>query len=236
MRIVRWVAVYLFLGLAGCATAVSSARTSQPNPLAMPADEVLRESKHLHIAVKDMDIPRAFRMYQSAWFSVVSRDRLRFHVVLVHKWQEFTDVRTWKAHLEDDAGHVFYPEAAEAGKNQHTGQVWDYERRTAQYNVFGDVVGTRNDAYKQRVALDKVDLFKGQGDVVFHSEDLLDQNVKRLTLVLERDGIAYRFTWDLYDPRHGGFREETEPAEPVIIESMHPQGVERTASGNAYPR
>jgi hypothetical protein len=244
MRVRRQVAVCLALlvglvvGASGCAPAVQSARTSQPNPLAMPANEVLRESKHLHIAVQDMDIPHAFRMVQSAWFSVVSRDRLRFHIVLVHKWEEFTDVRTWKAHLEDDEGHVFYPEAAENGHNLHTGQVWDYERRTAQYNVFGDVVGTRNDGYKQRVALDKVDLFKGSGDVVFHSDDLFDQHVKRLTLVLERDGIAYRFTWDLYDPGRDpgrrGLPEESAPAEPEVEEPIYQHGVE-SAAGNAYP-
>ena len=238
MRVVRWVAVSLaagLLALAGCSTAVSSARTSQPNPMTMPADEVLRESKHLHIAVKDMDIPRAFRMYQTAWFQVVSRDRVRFHVVLVHKWEEMTDVRGWHAHLEDDAGHVFYPEASEKRTNKHTGQVWDYERRTATYNIFGDVTGTRNDGYKQRVNLDKVDLFKGTGDVVFHSPDLFSQNLRRLTLVLERDGMAYRFTWDLYDPRQDGFKEEPDEQEPYPVEPIKQHGVE-SVGGNAYPQ
>jgi hypothetical protein len=240
MRGARLVGVWLTgsLGLyllLACSTASLSARTLQPNPLAMPSNEVLRESKHLHIPVKDMDIPRAFRMYQSAWFSVVSRDRLRFHIVLVHKWEEFTDVRGWNAHLEDDAGHVYYPEAREIRTNQHTGQVWDQERRTAEYNIFGDVIGTRNDGYKQRVPLEKVDLFKGSGDVVFHAPDLFRENVKQLTLVLEREGLAYRFTWDLYDPRQDGFQNEDadapggEPDEPIPV-----RGVE-SAGGYSYP-
>ena len=244
MRGARLVAVCLWVGLvgslglgggAGCSKAQLSAHTMQPNPLAMPSNEVLRESKHLHIFVKDMDIPRAFRMYQTAWFQVVSRDRIRFHVVLVHKWEEMTDVRGWNAHLEDDAGHVFYPEASEKRNNKHTSQVWDYERRTAMYNEFGDVIGTRNDGYKQRVPLDKVDLFKGSGDVVFHSPDLFSQNLRRLTLVLERDGLAYRFTWDLYDPRQDGFKEEPDDQRPQPVETIKQQGVE-SVGGNAYPQ
>jgi hypothetical protein len=241
MRGARLVAVCLagslglFMG-AACSTSALTAHTMQPNPLTMPSNEVLRESKHLHIAVKDMDIPRAFRMYQSAWFQVVSRDRLRFHVVLVHKWEEMTDVRGWNAHLEDDSGHVYYPEAREKRTDKHTGQVWDYERRSAEYNLFGDVIGTRNDGYKQRVPLDKVDLFKGSGDVVFHAPDLFHEHVKRLTLVLERGGVAYRFTWDLYDPREDGYREEeggdnanADPGEPIKT-----RGIE-SVGGYAYP-
>src|SRR5262245_58300677 len=80
--------------------------------------EVSRESKHIHIRVKDMDIPRQFQMYQSAWFSVVSRDRLRFHVVLVHKWEEFADVSGWEARLEDDRGRVFSPQQMEKRSNR----------------------------------------------------------------------------------------------------------------------
>jgi hypothetical protein len=240
MRGARLVAVYLaVVGLslgvgAGCSTKALSAHTTQPNPLAMPSNEVLRESKHLHIGVKDMDIPRAFRMYQSAWFQVVSRDRLRFHVVLVHKWEEMTDVRGWDARLEDDAGHVYMPEAREKRSDKRTGQVWDYERRSATYNIFGDVTGTRNDGYKQRVPLDKVDLFKGSGDVVFHAPDIFHESIKRLTLVLERGGIAYRFTWDLYDPREDGFKDETEAEKAETAEPMLQRGIE-SVGGYAYP-
>ena len=243
MRRARLLAIYLagWLGAAGlassagCGTAVSSARTSQPNPMTLHTSEVLRESKHLHIAVRDMEIPRAFRMYQSAWFQVVSRDRLRFHVVLVHKWEEFTDVRGWNARLEDDAGNVYHPEAREARARTHTAQVWDHERRTAQYNLFGDVVAVNNDGYKQRVELDSVDLFKGAGDVVFYSPDLFDRQVKRLTLVLERGGVAYRFTWDLYDPTREGWKEDEQAPPGSPQERMQTHGVEQ-AGGNAYPR
>ncbi len=242
MRGARLVSVCLLAGslgvgvAAGCSTTLT-AHTTQPNPLALPAAEVLRESKHLHIQVRDMDIPRAFKMYQSAWFSVISRDRLRFHVTLVHKWEEFTDVNGWKAHLEDDRGHVYYPQTKETRANKHTGQVWDYERRTAQYNMFGDVVGTRNDGYKQRVPLDKVDLFKGTGDVVFYAPDLFHQKIKRLTLVLERGGVAYRFTWNLYDPKHEGFKPEEGPGdEPKDDrnETLNPRGIE-SVGGYSYP-
>jgi len=139
------------------------------------------------------------------------------------------------AYLEDDEGHVFKPEAAEKRTDKHTGQVWDYERRTATYNIFGDVTGTRNDGYKQRVALDKVDLFKGFGDVTFHSPDLFNQKIRRLTLVLERGDMSYRFTWDLYDPRQDGFKEEPPEPEYEPTEPIRQHGIE-SIGGNAYPQ
>src|SRR5688500_872562 len=80
------------LGLTAACHTTLSRTAMQPNPLALSNHEVSRESKHIHIRVKDMDVPRQFMMFQSAWFSVISRDRLRFHVVLVHKWEEFADV------------------------------------------------------------------------------------------------------------------------------------------------
>jgi hypothetical protein len=131
----------------------------------------------------------------------------------VHKWEEFADVRNYEVRLEDDRGHVYYPETKEKGKNKFTAKVWDYERRSAITNQFGDVVGTRLDGHRQRVPLDKVDLFRGQGDVTFHADDIIDPRVKRLTLVVSRrDGVEYRFTWNLYDPREKHVPEDTGPA------------------------
>jgi hypothetical protein len=204
--------------LGACGSTVKEGKALQPNPLAMPAGEASYVSRKIHIRVRDMEIPRAFRMYNSAWFSVVSRDRLRFHVVLVHKWEEFADVRNWNVFLEDDQGHVYRPEAKEKGINKFTTKVWDYERRSSVRNIFGDVVGTRNDGYRQRVNLDKVDVFKGQGDVTFYAANLIDPKVRRLTLVVERGGLEYRFTWSLYDPKGGDVTDDSGSPEPESID------------------
>jgi len=209
-----------------------SGNALQPNPLALPHEEVSRESKHIHIRVKDMEVPRQFHMFQSAWFSVVSRDRLRFHVVLVHKWEEFADVSGWDAKLEDDKGRVFLPKEQEKRATKFTSKVWDYERRTARTNLFGDVIGTYNDAHRQRVPLDKVDLFKGSGDVVFYAEDIFDQDVKRLTLTLTRGGLSYRFTWELYDPQDPNAPVEEGDEKEDHDTPVLPRGVESYGSFN----
>jgi hypothetical protein len=147
-----------------------------------------------------MDVPRTFKMYNTAWFSVVSKDRLRFHVVLVHKWEEMADPSAWNVRLEDDRGRIFYPVGKEKRSNKFTTAMWDTERRSLLYNSTGEVVGSWHNIARQ-TPLDKVDMFKGQGDVVFYARDLLDPSIKRLTLIMERDGVEFRFTWHLYDPK-----------------------------------
>jgi hypothetical protein len=210
--------------LAGCAARLEG-KATQPNPLAVPPAEQTYGSKHIHIRIKDMEVPRTFRMYNTAWFNVVSRDRLRFHVSLVHKWEEMTDVRNYHVRLEDDRGNVYYPELTEKSRNKFTTKMWDYERRSAIHNLFGDTIGTRNDGYRQRTTLDAVDLFKGDGDVTFHAKDIIDPKTKRLTLVLSRGGIEYRFTWRLYDPRVEQAKDDGPYEDPDAADSDDGSGV-----------
>src|SRR5688572_7812598 len=100
--------------LAGCHKTLH-ATVTQPNPLAYP-NEMLRESEPVVIITKDMEImapranegvgdqlliPEKMPLRNIASFTVVSRDRLRFHVQIEHKWREYADVRTWNAHIVD---------------------------------------------------------------------------------------------------------------------------------------
>src|SRR5688500_4521631 len=105
----RWLA----LALTGAALLVSTACTRtfrasvlRPDPLAEPT-ATLRDSEKVTIVTGDMELnvpkqpgraqrvsPMAMRRYplkNTASFTVVSRDRLRFHVQLEHKWQEWAD-------------------------------------------------------------------------------------------------------------------------------------------------
>lgn len=220
------------LASAACSHAHLSAQTMQPNPLAVPPGvEVTRESKHLHIRTKDMEVPRSISVYQTAWFSVVSRDRLRFHVVLVNKWEELTDIGRWNVRLEDDAGRVYYPEAKEKGRKKFTKRSWDSDIHTARTNFWGDVTGYVRDGNVERVPIHNVDLFKGFGDVVFKGPDLFGHGVRRLTLVMERDGVQYRFTWNLFDPRdESDFAyavvDEGEPGGLAPTDPNNPRGIE----------
>lgn len=198
-RALLWLVAAGVLAGTGCAKTLG-ASTTQPNPLALPSTEVLRESQHLHIEVRDMEIPRTFRLRNSAYFAVISKDRLRFHVTLVHKWDEMTDVANWDVYLVDDRGRVFRPERKERRRQRFRTTMWDYEQRTARYSHFGDVVGTRNDGHRRRTHLASVDVYQGEGDYVFYARDIFGPRVKRLTLVMRHGSLEYRFTWNFTDP------------------------------------
>ncbi len=181
-----------------CAPRTFRAKTTQPNPLKYPP-EVERRSDKLVINLKDMDLPRAFLLRQSAYFAVVSRDRLRFHVRLTHKWDEFADVRNYEVELKDDRGRVWTPEAKESSAIRHVTRMWDIEHRTAVWNSHGDVVKINNDGYKDRVALQSVDTFKGVGDLVFKSQDIFTRDVKSLTLTMKQGQTTLQFVWNFSD-------------------------------------
>jgi hypothetical protein len=212
---VPWVLPCAF---AGCSRTLAVA-TSQPNPILYPAD-TLRQSARLTIDVRDVDLPRGFMLRQSAYFAVVSRDRVRFHVSLVHKWEEVADIRTWHARLVDDRGNVYYPEGRETREADHLTRFWNEERglalggRTAQMappsltgpgNVATDgqyIMGTDGKMHEVRMdqtTLSAVDVFQGNGDYVFHAPGLFSRHIKSLTLFLDRDAgtVKYQFTWHL---------------------------------------
>jgi hypothetical protein len=187
----------LVAGGGACGTRILQVSTTQPNPLLASPQLAGRRSQRLHIDVKDMELPRTFKLRQSAYFHVVSRERLRFRVMLVHKWKEVADVTTWSVRLEDDRGRRYTPESKERAYDDAVTRMWDQERRTAVRTRFGDITHVNDDGYKQRVPLESIDVFQGAGDYVFHAKDLLHEDVKRLTLTMERAGVAYEFTWNL---------------------------------------
>jgi hypothetical protein len=198
---------------AGCTTTLK-ASTTQPNPLVAFPNQATHRSERLYIDLEDMDLPRLhpvphtpdgiqqngeFRLRQSAYFAVISRERLRFHVTIVHKWKEVADPTAWSVRLEDDQGHVYFPESKERRYDDLVVQVWDQEQRTAVRDRFGDIVDVRNDGYKRRTNLESVDVFQGSGDFSFHAKNLFQPQTKRLTLKMENMGIVYEFTWYLVD-------------------------------------
>lgn len=195
MASVRSLVVVTLVLSAGCTKTFQTSAT-QLNPMVLPSSENLRESEHLYIDVRDMDLPGSFKLRNTAYFAVISRDRLRFHVTLVHKWDEMTDIRNWDVRLEDDRGRVFYPERRERRADEFVTRMWDEERRSAIRNQWGDIVEVKQDGHRQRTHMVSVDLFKGEGDCVFYARDLFDRKVRRLTLVMSRDGVEYRFTWN----------------------------------------
>src|SRR5262249_39773752 len=109
-----FVLAVLFILATGCGRTFRGHAT-QPNPLAKPT-ETLRQSEKITIVTGDMELHtpappegaqrvavvknNRYPLYNQASFTIVSRDRLRFHVQIDHKWQDWADLNTWTVHLE----------------------------------------------------------------------------------------------------------------------------------------
>jgi hypothetical protein len=195
----------------GCHKAFST-QITQPNPLSQPL-ETLRESERLTIVTGDMELEmpvqgggdartggsimqnRRYPLQNTASFTVVSRDRLRFHVQIEHKWQDYAKLTKWNAYLIDDEGRVYLPQEVDFMQPRHVVFMWDYETRTAVRNRFGDVVSINNDGYRRRQTLGSLSLFRGRGDFVFYGRNIFTPDVKAMTLVLEKGGVTFEYTW-----------------------------------------
>jgi hypothetical protein len=223
MRITREGAmVAMTIGWLGCSRTFH-AEAVQPNPLAMPTD-TLRTSEKLTIVTGDMELeaPDApdpkekgasivhnhrYPLINQASFTVVSRDRLRFHVQIDHKWEDWADLTSWDVRLEDDAGHVWNPEAVEHARTRVITKMWDREQRTAICSSAGReasgnciaTVGFQDDGWKRRQTLGSLAVFRGNADFVFYQRDLMQPELRKLRLVVKRTGEAFEFVWRFRD-------------------------------------
>jgi hypothetical protein len=207
----RLVVALLLVG--GC-TRTFKATAVQPNPLA-DANETLRTSEKITIVRGDMELEmpddpaptqrasiihnHRYPLLNIASFTMVSRDRLRFHVQIDHKWEEYADLNTWEVYLVDDKGRLFYPESVEHARKHMITKMWDREIRTARRNQYGDVVAINDDGWRRRQSLGSLSVFRGNADFVFYQRDLFTTNVRSLRLVVKRSGEAFEFTWRFQD-------------------------------------
>jgi len=207
------VAGWVLVVAAGC-TRTFKGEAVQPNPLAKPT-ETLRQSEKITIVTGDMELDQPdpanptqrasiahnhrYPLYNAASFTIVSRDRLRFHVQIDHKWQEWADLNTWTVELQDDQGRRWVPESVEHARTKIMTTMWDREQQTAIRNRFGDVVALNDDGWKRRQTLGSLSVFRGKADFVFYQRDLFHANVRSLKLVVKRTGEAFHFTWNFQD-------------------------------------
>jgi hypothetical protein len=148
-----------------------------------------------------------YPLLNTASFTIVTRDRLRFHVQIDHKWQEWADLSSWKVHLEDSDGHRWDPEAIESPRTRIITTMWDREQRTsvcsqAGRNGGGDcynTIGFQDDSYRHRMTLGSLSVFRGTADFVFYQRDIFNPRVRELKLVVSRPGEAFEFVWDFQD-------------------------------------
>ncbi len=209
-----WLVLVVAAATLGACGRTFTADTVQPNPLKDPT-ETLRQSEVLTIVRGDMELnqpapPRAgqrvavvnnsrWPLYNVASFVVVSRDRLRFHVQMDHKWEEYADLETWEVELEDDQGHKWEPETIEHARTSILTSMWDREQRTAVRNRYGDIVALNEDGFRNRQTLGSLSVFRGKADFVFYQRDLFTPNVRWLRLRMKRSGEAFEFRWNFAD-------------------------------------
>lgn len=183
---------------------------TQPNPEVSPT-ETLRISEPIVVITGDMDLAmpvpadqaapvtilhlKRYPLHNQAQFTVVSRDRLRFHVQLEHKWQEWADLNTWTAYLEDDRGTRWLPEGLDHATTHLITSMWDQEVRTVRRNHFGDIMQINDDGWRRRAPLGSLSVFRGKGDFVFYQRDLLRRDCRWLRLTIQRGGVTFEFTW-----------------------------------------
>ena len=206
---------------AGCNRTFEAAAI-QPNPILHPT-ETLRTSEKVTIVTGDIDLVRPlplnttrnaaqtrnqrWPLINQASFTMVSRDRLRFHVQLDHKWEDWANPTTWTIDLVDDKGHHWSPEAAEHARIKLMTTMWDRERRTSVCDARGrdgrgdciTTVGTFDDGWKNRMTLGNVSVFRGNADFVFYQRDMMNKDVRWLKLTVARTGQAFEFTWRFAD-------------------------------------
>ena len=213
----------VLVGLASAACSRTFQTTViQPNPLVRPT-ETLRESEPAVIVTGDMELnapqtpegseahkegttlgaeimhKQRYPLQNKASFTMVSRDRLRFHVQLEHKWQEYADLGTWDVYLEDDQGHRYQPDSVEHAKTRLMVTMWDQEIRSVRRNMYGDIVAVNDDGWKRRQPLGSLSVFRGNADFVFYKRDLFTRDLRWVRLVVTRPGTAFKFTWSFDD-------------------------------------
>jgi len=219
-------AVVLAVGaLAGCSRTFAK-EAVQPNPLAHPT-ETLRSSERITIVTGDMDLEapvsngcnattscnattyrsKHYPLFNTASFTMVSRDRLRFHVQVDHKWEEYADLASWDVDLVDDQGRHWNPESVEHLRRRLVTSMWDREQRAAICDGQGRdasgqclrTVGFSEDGSHNRQTLGSLSVYRGNADFVFYQRDLFTPNVRWMKLTIHRSGQTFEFVWRFDD-------------------------------------
>jgi hypothetical protein len=179
---VKWLALgAVIAGLAACRSHWT-AEVVQP-PLVLEAGNAARTSMPLTIETRDMEL-RYLPLRNTAYYVVVSRDRIRFHVTLLHKFESMSDIRTWDAWVEDGDGVRHDLEQV----SQRVAQVDADDVRMVRGRVLRRATGAV--------------VYRGTADFTIYARDLFASG-RRVTLVLRRPHYEYRYVW------RTGFEPET---------------------------
>jgi hypothetical protein len=178
---------------AGC-NSTWRADSIQPQ-LTLGHGDIARTSLTNEILLRDMEISRRIFLANSAYFVVVSKDRLRFHVRLVHKWKSIADPGRWRVWLEDENGFKFYPEAIDS---RYVTRATRVEIVPHDYYVVAFKVGglEKINSYPLlSTGSRNVPVWRGDGDYTFYQSDIYKATNKKITLVMSRLGYTFRYSW-----------------------------------------
>lgn len=197
----RLAAIALIVGLAapGCGRTWRG-ETAQPG-LALDGDQFNRTSRVTEIVVRDKDLGNATFLVNSAFFVAVTKDRLRFHIRLVHKWRDYVEPGGWTFYLEDDAGNRYEPETVERGRiwRAATADVaWDDARHRYVYRIGALAAGLLRVPLLSQHRLEPIWL--ANSDVSFYQRNIFATKRGKLTLVMKRRTKTYRYEWRFVDP------------------------------------
>jgi hypothetical protein len=215
----------VLVALVGCSRTFAK-EAVQPNPLLHPT-ETLNRSEKITIVTGDMDLdqpdPAAgygnsstvhnhhYPLLNQASFTMVSRDRLRFHVQVDHKWEDYADLKTWDVYLIDNKGRKWIPEAVEHARTRLMTTMWDREQQPAicrdagpnGRDAKGDCLTTighdETRGYLRRQTLGSLSVFRGNADFVFYQRDLFTADIQWMKLIVKRSGEAFEYTWRFQD-------------------------------------
>lgn len=155
-----------------------TAEVTQPALSAIPARGaqtsmlLMIESRPMPLSIESRGRQRWVRLANTAYYVVVSRDRLRFHVTLRHTWEAMSDLRTWDAWVEDERG---------------------VHHELEQIDQQLTLVNSRTVVNPGGVAI-----YRGTAAFTVYSRNLLAAG-HRITLVLRRPFYEYRYVWKSED-------------------------------------
>jgi hypothetical protein len=181
-----------FLTFSGAAcTHTREARAIQPFPVR--TQDAVPSSATLYIHERDMHLPWDYQLRSSAQFTVVSRDRLRFHVGIVRYFEDEADTGGWTAWLVDENGEKYAPEEREVARVNRISVDWALYPYTP-----GDGWCPNAQPCKSRI-VPGYQVYQGVADYMFHVDGLFTPARQKLTLVLRRGGMEFHYVWRFGD-------------------------------------
>jgi hypothetical protein len=215
--------ILMVMAAGGCATVQLEAKSVSPSPVRdVGKPDELPTSSALYIHSRDKDLPYDFQLRSSAQFSMVSQDRIRFHLGIARQDEEEADVRGWKVVIEDDTGRRYEPqrELPVMKRLALNWRLWPYQP---------------GDSWcQQPPCLSRVipgyEAFEGSADYTIHETNFL-RNKKRLTLLATRHGVTMRFTWNFADGNtveHYGRSKADEELGTILVPGPNVQVAQTT--------